>query len=85
MKGSAEPKTVPYHPIPFQYVDRFNSEMNNMLHDDQWALDSVEPDSYISNLVITTKKWDSSKIQLTLDCQGVNKDIYPSYEPIPTI
>ena len=47
-------------------------------------LEVVEPGSYISNLVITTKK-NSDNIRVTLDCQAVNKDIHPSHEPIPTI
>ena len=87
MKESAEPKVAPFRPIPFQFGDRFEAELKQMVEDNviTGPLDSVEPDSYISNLVITTKKWDPSKIRVTLDCQAVNEDIYPSYEPIPTI
>ena len=45
-----------------------------------------EPGTYISNLVITDKKWDQSgrKIHVTFDCQAVNKDIYQTHEPVPT-
>ena len=87
MKESAEPKVAPHRPIPFQYVEKFKDEMKHMLEDGviSGPLETVEPGSYISNLVITTKKWDPNKIRVTLDCQAVNEDIYPSYEPIPTI
>jgi len=33
-------------------------------------------DDELSNLVITDKKWDTSKMRVTLDCQQVNKDIF---------
>ena len=47
-------------------------------------LETEEPGTYISNLVITDKKWDPQRIRVTLDCQQVNKDIYQTHEPIPT-
>ena len=86
LKEGAEPKVAPYRPIPYHFEERFNEEMSNMLKDGviTGPLKVVEPGSYISNLVITTKK-DPSKIRVTLDCQAVNKDIHPSHEPIPTI
>jgi len=40
--------------------------------------------TYHCNLVITDKKWDTSKIRITLDCQQVNKDIFQTHKPIPT-
>ena len=59
-----------------------------MLRDDiiEGPLELEEPGTYVSNLVITDKKWDPSgnHIRVTLDCQAANKDIYPTHEPIPT-
>ena len=59
-----------------------------MLRDDiiEGPLELEEPGTYISNLVITDKKWDPSgnHIRITLDCQSANKDIYQTHEPIPT-
>ena len=46
------------------------------------VLKTEEPGTYISNLVITHRKWDPEKIQVALDCQQVNKDVYQPYEPI---
>ena len=63
-------------------------ELTNMLRDDviEGPIEIEEPGTYISNLVITDKKWDPSgkQIRLTLDCQAVNRDIYHTHEPIPT-
>ena len=43
-----------------------------------------EPGTFISNLVITEKK-GSDDIRVTLDCQAVNKELYATHEPIPTV
>ena len=42
-----------------------------------------EPGTFVSNLVITGKK-GSDNIRVTLDYQTVNKEIYPTHEPMPT-
>lgn len=57
-----------------------------MLKEDiiEGPLETEEPGSYLSNLVITEKKWDPNRIRITLDCQQVNKDIFKTHEPIPT-
>ena len=47
------------------------------------ALETEQPGTYISNLVITDRKWDPEKIRVTLDCQQVNKDVYQTHELIP--
>ena len=46
-------------------------------------IDMEEPGTFLSNLVITDKK-DSDRIRVTLDCQAVNKVIYPTHEAIPS-
>ena len=47
-------------------------------------IDTEEPGTFLSNLVITDKK-GTDKVQVTLDCQEVNKSIYLTHEPIPTV
>ena len=76
---------LPRH-IPLHHVERLQSEINKMSKDDiiEGPLETEESGTYISNLVNTSKKWDPEKIQVTLDCQQVNKDMYQTYEPIPT-
>ena len=69
-------------------MEPVEKELSNMICDDiiEGPLEVEEPDTYISNLVITDKKWDQSgkKIRVTLDCQAANKDISQTHEPIPT-
>ena len=45
-------------------------------------IDVEKPGPFIINLVITDKK-GTDRIRVTLDCQAVNKEIYPTREPIP--
>ena len=87
MKDDASAKVAPSRSIPLQYHARLDKEINAMLDDGviTGPLKTVPPDMYISNLVITTKKWDPEKIRVTLDCQAVNENIHKSHEPIPTI
>ena len=56
-----------------------------MLKDDiiEGPIKVEEPGTFLSNLVITRKK-DTEKIRVTLDCQNVNQEIYATHEPIPT-
>ena len=65
--------------IPLHYMERLQSEITKMSKDDI-SLEIEEPGTYISNLVITDKKWDPEKIRVTLDCQQVNKDVYQTHE-----
>ena len=43
-------------------------------------LEPEEPGTYLSNLVITDKKWYPKKIRVTLDCHQVNKNIFHIHE-----
>ena len=85
---NAMPIIQPPCRIHLHYMEPLEKELNNMFCSDiiEGPLEVEEPGTYISNLVITDKKWDQSgkKIHVTLDCQAVNKDIYQTHEPIPT-
>ena len=71
--------------IPLHYMDRLESELRKMTEEDiiEGPIEIEEPRTFLSNLVITDKK-DTDRIRVTLDCQAVNKEIYPTHEPIPT-
>ena len=60
--------------------------MKSMVDEDiiEGPFEIEEPGTYISNLVVTDKKWEPKRIRVTLDCQQVNKDIYQTHGPIPT-
>ena len=83
----ATPTIQPPRRIPLHYMSRLEEELKKMKSEDiiEGPLDIEEPGTFISNLVITDKKDNSGRIRVTLDCQAVNKVIYPTHEPIPTI
>ena len=85
VRKDAVPVIQPGRRIPLHYMDRLKSELKNMKDEDiiEGPIEIEEPGTFISNLVITDKK-DSDRIRVTLDCQAVNKVIYPTHEPIPT-
>ena len=61
---NATPMIQPPRHIPLHYVERLQTEINKMSMDDiiEGPLEIEEPGTYISNLVITDKKWDPEKI-----------------------
>ena len=83
---TAVPVIQPQRRIPMQYRDRTKEELMKMLKEDiiEGPIDVEEPGTFLSNLVITDKK-GTDRIRVTLDCQAVNKEIYPTHEPIPNI
>ena len=85
IRKDAVPVIQPGRKIPLHYMDRLKSELKSMKDQDiiEGPIDIEEPGTFISNLVITDKK-DTDRIRITLDCQEVNKVIYPTHEPIPT-
>ena len=68
------------------YRERAKAELEKMISEDiiEGPIDVEEPGTFLSNLVITDKK-GTDKVQLTLDCQEVNKSIYSTHEPIPAV
>ena len=85
VRDDAVPVVQPQRRIPLHYMDRLKVELEKMLKEDiiEGPIEVEEPGTFISNLVITDKK-DTDKIRVTLDCQAVNREIYPTHEPIPT-
>ena len=65
---NATPMIQPHRCISLHYVERIQNEINKMSKDDiiEGPLEIEEPGTYISNLVITNKKWDPEKIRMTL-------------------
>ena len=85
VRKNAIPVIQPARKIPLHYLDRVKIELDKMLQEGviEGPIDVEEPGTFLSNLVITDKK-DPGSIRVTLDCQEVNKVIYPTHEPIPT-
>ena len=80
------PVIQPARKTPLHYRDKLDKKLDDMLAEDiiEGPLEVEEPGTFISNLVLTKKK-DSDDIRVTLDCQSVNKVIYATHEPIPTV
>ena len=68
------------------YRERVKAELEKMISEDiiEGPIDIEEPGTLLSNLVITDEK-GTDKFQVTLDCKEVNKSIYSTHEPIPTV
>ena len=72
--------------VPLQYRDRLKKEIDRMLAEDiiEGPIEVEEPGTLLSNVVIVDKR-DAVNIRITLDCQEVNKEIYQTHEPMPTV
>ena len=78
--------------IPLHYLEPLKQHLKELVENDviEGPLTEEEEGSWISNLVITDKKWDESKpgerqqIRANLDLRPLNKHVYQTHEPIPT-
>ena len=70
------PVVQPLRRIPLHFVDRTKQAIENVLVEDiiEGPIMTEDPGTFISNLVITTKR-GSDDIRVTLDCQAVNNAI----------
>ena len=80
--------------IPLHYRQPLKDHLAEMVEEDviEGPLAEEEEGSWISNLVITDKKWDAGQklrgervqIRANLDCRPINEHVYQTHEPIPT-
>ena len=86
VKSNAVPVIQAPRRILLQYREYAKAELEKMISEDiiEGPIDIEEPGTFLSNLAITDKK-GTDKIRVTLDCQEVNKSLYPTDEPIPTV
>ena len=72
--------------FPLHYRERGKAELEKMISGDiiEDPIDIEGPRTFLWNLVITDKT-GTDKILVTLDCQEMNKSIYLTHEPIPTV
>ena len=69
------PRRIPLHDREYA-----KAELEKMISEDiiEGPINIEEPGTFLSSLVITDKK-GTDKIWVTLDCQKVNKSIYPTH------
>lgn len=74
-------------PVAFHYQDKLRKYLDEQISNDVLEgpiQGSLEEGTYISNIVITAKKWSTEEIRMNLDLRQVNRDIVQSYHPIST-
>ena len=94
LKENVRPVIQPPRRIPLHYVQPLADHMKELIAEDvvEGPLTEEEEGTWISNLVITDKKWDEEKkkegeriqIRANLDCRPLNNYVYQTHEPIPT-
>ena len=87
LKPDASPKIQPRRPIPIHYMDKLKKKVEELKREGviEGPLQGpLEPGSYVSNPVVTAKRWSSEEIRLNLDLSDANADIVMSAHPIPT-
>ena len=94
MAEGVPPVIQPPRRVPMHYVQPLKDHLDEMLKEDviEGPLKEEEEGSWISNLVITDKRWDDAEkevgervqIRANLDCRPLNKHVYQTHEPIPT-
>ena len=95
VEDGATPVIQPPRRIPMHYREPLREHLKEMLEQDviEGPLQEEEAGTWISNLVITGKKWDAGvkekgerrHIRANLDCRPLNKVVYQTHEPIPTV
>ena len=87
LKPEATARIQPPRPVPFHYQDQLKKYLTELQDNDviEGPLQgTLEEGTYVSNIVITAKKWSKEEIRVNLDLRHVNDDIVQSYHPIPT-
>ena len=87
LRPEARPYIQPPRPIPFHFQPQLKKYLEEMLANDiiEGPLQGpLEAGTYVSNIVITAKRWSTEEIRVNLDLRQINKDIVMSHHPIPT-
>ena len=94
VKEGVRPVVQPPRRIPLHYQEPLKEHLEELLEAGviEGPLQHEEEGTWVSNLVITGKKWDTEKkekgdrvqIRANLDCRPLNKVVYQTHEPIPT-
>ena len=74
-------------PMAIHYVEKFKAHLEELKEAEivSGPLGSDHAKGWISNPVITGKKWDSNKIRVNLDTTHMNAAVRTSHFPIPTV
>ena len=86
-EGRGQPVVQAPRRIPLHYQQPLEEHIQELLE-----AGVIEEGTWVSNLVITRKKWDTEEkkrgdrvqIRANLECRPLNKVVYQTHEPIPT-
>ena len=94
VKEGVRPVVQPPRRMPLHYQEPLREHIQELLEGGVIGgpLQYEEEATWVSNLVITGKKWDTEEkqkgdrvqIRANLDCRPLNKVVYQTHEPIPT-
>ena len=94
MHENVTPVIQPARRIPLHFVKPLEDHLTELMEEDvvEGPLMEEEEGTWISNLVLTAKKWDEGvkekgdrvQIRANLDCRPLNEHVYQTHEPIPT-
>ena len=94
VEEGVRPVVQPPRRIPLHYQEPLEKHIKELLEEGviEGPLQHEEEGTWVSNLVITGKKWDTEEkkkgdrvqIRANLDCRPLNKVVYQTHEPIPT-
>ena len=87
VKPNATPHIQKFRPIPIAVRHKLENWLTEGLKDDliEGPLDSSDSHDYVSNLVITSKKWSDAEMRFNLDMRNANRDIVRVHYPMPTV
>ena len=94
LEENVKPVIQPPRRIPLHYVQPLNDHLEELLKEDviEGPINQEEQGTWISNLVITDKKWDKARgpeervqIRANLDLRELNEYVYQTHTPIPTV
>ena len=86
VKDNTKPITQKLRPVPFNLMTKLKQNLDKFVEEGvlEGPLGPEHGTGWLHNIVIATKKWDPSKIRITLDTRALNKVLQKGEYPIPT-
>ena len=86
VKDNAKPITQKLRPVPINLMAKLKENLDNFVEEGilEGPLGPEHGTGWLHNIVIAAKKWDPSKIRITLDTRALNKVLQKGEYPIPT-
>ena len=86
VKEDARPITQPKRPIPLQLREATLRKLKELKENDliEGPLPPRECKGWLTNMVITKKKWDENEVRINIDTKRMNNQLVPTKIPIPS-